>query len=226
MLDALLSDLAVIRRPSDRDHRGPPVLAGRPPGVEVVTLSPSGNTPTSRLPHRVGRRRLADGAGDRPGAWSAWRRGWRRSGRCSSGPERPRSAGRPTRRASRGALARHGVAHPEARAPPGAGPWGWPRVSSAIRSSSSRSRGAGCEGVWLARNARELGHAVDMARRAGDGGATAASALRAGGGRERFASGRRPTRRGAEREQPGGPRIAPASLPRGDDAARPSSRAT
>ena len=222
MLVALLGDLAVIEGHQLVTTVDPRVMLAVPPGVEAVTLSPARNTTATYLDHLIA---SADAV------WLIAPETGRMLERLAARVEKKSrillgSGAAAIRRASDKAglpriLARLGIAHPETRLLTGAGPLGITARELGYPIIVKPARGAGSEGVWLARNARELRHAVAMARQAG--------------GRERLllqryvprcrrqcvASGRRPTRRRAEREQPGGAGIAPALLPGRRDAARP-----
>ena len=223
MLVALLSDLAVIEGHQLVTTVDPRVMLAVPPGVEAVTLSPARNTTATYLDHLIA---SADAV------WLIAPETGRLLERLAARVEKKGrillgSGADAIRRASDKAglprlLARLGMLTRKTRRPHQLRALGdQPPVSSATRLSSNRLEARASEGVWLARNARELRHAVAMARQAG--------------GRERLllqryvpgvaasvsllADGR--ARRRAEREQPGGAGIAPALLPGRHDAARP-----
>jgi predicted ATP-grasp superfamily ATP-dependent carboligase len=166
MLAALLSDLARIRGHRIVTTRDPRFPLALPAGVDAVTLS------AARKP---GASYLDDLIGSADAVWLIAPETGRVLERLAARVERkgrlllgPGSAA--IRRASDKAalprlLARHKIAHPETRVLAGAR-----KVSTAARELGypivvKPARGAGSEGVWLARNARELRHAVDAVRR-------------------------------------------------------------
>ena len=169
MLVALLSDLAVIGGHQLVTTVDPRVMLAVPPGVEAVTLSPGAENDrhVSRPSHRVGRCRLADRARDRPHARASGGEGGKegphtprvRSSRYPQGLRQGRTPAhsRPPRDRSPGNTSPH-----QRR-----GPWGSTARELGYPIVVKPARGAGSEGVWLARNARELRHAVAMARRTG-----------------------------------------------------------
>ena len=171
MLTALLSDLAVIRGHQVVTTVDPRFSLALPPGVETLTLSPSRKPNANCLDDLIA---SADAvwliAPETGRALERLAARVERIGRLLLGPGAAAirlasdKAGLPR------LLARHGVAHPETRVLTGAGP-----LTTAVRELGypivvKPARGAGSEGVWLARNARELRHAVDTARREGDKG--------------------------------------------------------
>ena len=164
MRDALIADLAAMRRHRIVATVDPRFPLRAPPGVEVVTL-PSGSAALfdtliasadavwlvapetegclERLAARVeekGRALLGPGA-------AAIRRA-------------SDKAGLPRR------LARHGVPHPKTRVLRPGADWGRAAREVGYPVVVKPTRGAGCHGVCLARDARELRQAADLARRA------------------------------------------------------------
>lgn len=191
MRGALIADLAAMRRHQIVTTVDPRFPVRARPGVEVVTLR-AGSAPLldrliasaeavwlvapetggclERLAARVeeiGRTLLGSGA-------AAIRRA-------------SDKAGLPRR------LARHGVPHPKTRVLRAGADWETAALRIGYPVVVKPARGAGCQGVSLARDARELRRAVDMAGRADGGGplllqryvpgVAASVSLLAGGGR-------------------------------------------
>jgi predicted ATP-grasp superfamily ATP-dependent carboligase len=166
MLTALIADLAAIHRHQIVTTVDPRFALPTPPGVEVVTLSPGSegratldaliasadavwlvapetNRCLERLAVRVERRgRILLGSGA-----TAIRR-------ASDKARLPRR------------LARHGVPHPKTRVLRPGADWGKAAREVGYPLIVKPARGAGCKGVCLARNVRELRDALDMTRRA------------------------------------------------------------
>ena len=168
MLVALLSDLAVIGGHQLVTTVDPRVMLAIPPGVEAVTLSPARNTTATYLDHLIA---SADAV------WLIAPETGRMLERLAARVERKGrillgSGAAAIRRASDKAglprmLARLRIAHPETRLLTSDAPLGITARELGYPIVVKPARGAGSEGVWLARNARELRHAVAMARQAG-----------------------------------------------------------
>jgi predicted ATP-grasp superfamily ATP-dependent carboligase len=168
MRDALIADLAAIRRHRIVTTVDPRFPLKAPPGVEVVTL-PSGNTPL--LDSLIA---SADAvwlvAPETGGCLERLAARVEKLGTTLLGPGAPAirrasdKAGLPRR------LARHGVAHPMTRVLRPGADWGMAARRIGYPVVVKPTRGAGCQGVCLARDARELGRAVEMAGRASAGG--------------------------------------------------------
>jgi predicted ATP-grasp superfamily ATP-dependent carboligase len=166
MLTALIADLTAIHRHQIVTTVDPRFALPTPPGVEVVTLSPGSegsatldaliasadavwlvapetNRCLERLAVRVERRgRILLGSGA-----TAIRR-------ASDKARLPRR------------LARHGVPHPKTRVLRPGADWGKAAREVGYPLIVKPARGAGCIGVCLARNVRELRDALDIAGRA------------------------------------------------------------
>ena len=136
MRDALVADLAAIRRHRIVTTVDPRFPLKAPPGVEVVTLPPGGDALLDGLMASADAVWLVapetDGCLERLAA-RVEKKGTTLLGPGAAAIRRASDkAGLPRR------LARHGVAHPaDARPPTRDADWGSPRARSAIRSSSS-----------------------------------------------------------------------------------------
>ena len=166
MLTALIADLAAIRRHQIVTTVDPRFALPTPSGVEVVTLSPGSE----------GRAALDALIASADAVWLVAPETNRCLERLAVRVERSRktllgSGAMAIRRASDKArlprrLARHGVPHPKTRVlRPGAD---WRKAAREVGYPLivKPARGAGCKGVCLARNVRELRDAVDITRRA------------------------------------------------------------
>lgn len=169
MLAALLSDLAVIRGHQIVTTVDPRLRLAVPPGVEAVTLAPARKpSPTY----------LDDLVASAEAVWLIAPETGRTLERLAARVEKKGrillgSGAAAIRRASDKAglpriLARHRIAHPETRVLSSAMPLRIAASELGYPIVVKPARGAGSEGVWLARNARELRHAVDTSRRGGD----------------------------------------------------------
>ena len=163
MRTALVSDLAAIGGHQIVTTADPRFPSRPPPGVEVVTLPRPEAAGAARPPDRVRRRRVAGGARDeslpRAAGGEVERKGKALLGSGAAAIRRASDKAAPARSAG-----------PRTACPPeDARPLG--RASTPSWSTAAReigypvvvkpARGAGCGGVCLARNARELRHAVD-----------------------------------------------------------------
>ena len=190
MLAALVADLAAISGHQIVTTADPRFPLKAPPGVEVVTLS-------ARSSKRILERLIASA----DAVWLIAPESGRTLERLAASVEKQGktllgSSSSAIRMASDKAglpriFALHGIPHPQTRvfSPQAVRELGYPMVVKP-------ARGAGCEGVWLVRNARELRHAVGASREDDPHGPCAASALRARYGRQRVAVGRWTARRG------------------------------
>lgn len=166
MLTALIADLTAIHRHQIVTTVDPRFALPTPPGVEVVTLSPGseGGATLDALIASADAVWLVAPETNRCLERLAVR--VERKGRILLG-----SGALTIRRASDKArlprrLARHGVPHPETRVlRPGAD---WEKAAREVGYPIivKPARGAGCDGVCLARTVRELRDARDMTRRA------------------------------------------------------------
>jgi predicted ATP-grasp superfamily ATP-dependent carboligase len=165
MRDALIADLAAMRRHRIVATVDPRFPLRAPPGVEVVTLPP-------------GSARLLDGliasadavwlvAPETEGCLERLAARAERMGTTLLGPgaaairRASDKAGIPRR------LAHHGVPHPRTRVLRPGADWGMAAAREVGYPVVVKpTRGAGCQGVCLARDARELRRAVDIAGRA------------------------------------------------------------
>jgi tyramine---L-glutamate ligase len=164
MLTALVADLAATGCHEIVTTTDPRFPLSAPPGVQVVTLAGRSAAYLDSLIASADAVWLVAPETDRCLERLAVRA--ERKGKILLGPDAAA-----IRRASDKAglsrrLARHGVPHPKTFVLPHASDWrtaarevGYPMVVKP-------ARGAGCNGVCLARDARELHHAVDMARAA------------------------------------------------------------
>jgi predicted ATP-grasp superfamily ATP-dependent carboligase len=164
MRDALIADLAAMRR-----HRIVATVDPRFPlrastGVEVVTLPPGS------APLLDGLIASADAvwlvAPETEGCLERLAAKAERMGKTLLGPgavaiRRASDKARLPRR-----LARHGVPHPRTRVLRQGVDWGMAACEVGYPVVVKPTRGAGCHGVCLARDARELRRAADMAGRA------------------------------------------------------------
>nr|AAY89269.1 Orf1 [uncultured bacterium BAC10-10] len=164
MLTALVSDLAAIpghRIVTTTDPRFPLIV---PDAVEVVAFRASAATFRALIRSADAVWLVAPETGGCLARLSARveRSGVRLLGSTSSAIRRASDkAALPSR------LARIGIAHPTTRIGAVGGPRGLLRGIARDLGYPivvKPARGAGCDGVWLARNARELGHAVDQIR--------------------------------------------------------------
>jgi predicted ATP-grasp superfamily ATP-dependent carboligase len=164
MRDALVADLAATRR-----HRlvmtvDPRFPLKAPPGVEVVTLSPGSEALLDTLMASADAVWLV--APETGGCLERLAAKVEEKGRAllGSGATTIRraadKAGLPRR------LARHRVAHPETRVLRPGDDWAAAARELGYPVVVKPARGAGCHGVRLARDARELRHAESLARRA------------------------------------------------------------
>ncbi len=164
MLTALVADLAAIRGHRIVTTVDPRFALEAPPGVEVVTL-PSGNA--ALLDSLIA---SADAvwlvAPETGGCLERLAARVEQMGTMLLGPgaaavrRASDKAGLPRR------LARHGVPHPKTRVLSAGADWGMAARGVGYPVVVKPTRGAGCHGVCLARDARELRRAVDMAGRA------------------------------------------------------------
>lgn len=164
MLTALVADLAAIRGHRIVTTVDPRFALEAPPGVEVVTL-PSGNA--ALLDSLIA---SADAvwlvAPETGGCLERLAARVEQMGTMLLGPgaaairRASDKAGLPRR------LARHGVPHPKTRVLSRGADWGMAARGVGYPVVVKPTRGAGCHGVCLARDARELRRAVDMAGRA------------------------------------------------------------
>jgi predicted ATP-grasp superfamily ATP-dependent carboligase len=165
MLAALLQDLAAIGAHevvTTRDERS---RLEAPPGVEVVTLSRGDKR--ARLDELIASADAVWLVAPETDRWLE-RLALRveRKGRVLLGAssaairEAANKAGLPAR------LRRHGVAHPETRVLRGTGDGRLAARDLGYPVVVKPGRGAGCEGVCLARNPKQLRHAVGLARTA------------------------------------------------------------
>jgi tyramine---L-glutamate ligase len=167
MLIALIADLAAIDGHQIVATADPRFPLPAPPGVDVVTMSKARGTLLDALISSV------------DAVWLVAPETERCLERLTARVERKGvallgSASAAIRRASDKAalprlLARHGVPHPGTRVIDPSRPEWTSDVKTAARELEypivvKPARGAGCEGVSLARDARELRHAVAMAR--------------------------------------------------------------
>ena len=167
MLIALIADLAAIDRHQIVATADPRFPLPAPAGVDVVTMSKARGTLLDALISSV------------DAVWLIAPETERCLERLTARVERKGvallgSASAAIRRASDKAalprlLARHGVPHPGTRVIDPSRPEWTSEVKTAARELGypivvKPARGAGCEGVSLARDARELRHAVAMAR--------------------------------------------------------------
>jgi len=164
MRDALVADLAAIRRHRIVTTVDPRFPLRAPRGVEAVTLAPGSVALLHGLIASVDAVWLVapetDGCLERLAAKAE------RMGKTLLGPgavaiRRASDKARLPRR-----LARHGVPHPRTRVLREGVDWGMAALEVGYPVVVKPTRGAGCLGVCLARDARELRHAVDIARRA------------------------------------------------------------
>ena len=164
MRDALIADLAAIRRHQIVITVDPRFPVRAPRGVEVVTLSP-GNAPLfDRLIASADAVWLV--APETGGCLERLAAKVEEMGTTLLG-----SGAAAIRRASDKAglprrLARHGVLHPKTRVLRPGADWGMAARRVGYPVVVKPTRGAGCCGVCLARDARELRRAVGMAGRA------------------------------------------------------------
>jgi len=164
MLTALVADLAAIRGHRIVTTVDPRFALEAPPGVEVVTL-PSGNA--ALLDSLIA---SADAvwlvAPETGGCLERLAARAEQMGTMLLGPgaaairRASDKAGLPRR------LARHGVPHPKTRVLSRGADWGMAARGVGYPVVVKPTRGAGCQGVCLARDERELRRAVDMAGRA------------------------------------------------------------
>jgi tyramine---L-glutamate ligase len=166
MLTALIADLTAIHRHQIVTTVDPRFALPTPPGVEVVTLSPGveGSATLDALIASADAVWLIAPETDRcleRLALRVERRGRTLLGSCAIAIRRASDKARLPRR-----LARHGIPHPNTRVlRPGAN-WGKAAREVGFPLIVKPARGAGCNGVCLARNVRELRDALDIARRA------------------------------------------------------------
>ncbi len=163
MRDALIADLAAMRRHRIVATVDPRFPLRAPPGVEVVTLPPGS------APLLDGLFASADAvwlvAPETEGCLERLAARAERMGTALLGPgaaairRASDKAGLPRR------LARHGVPHPKTRLLRRGVDWRTAAREVGYPVVVKPTRGAGCHGVCLARNARELRRAVDMAGR-------------------------------------------------------------
>jgi tyramine---L-glutamate ligase len=166
MLTALIADLAAIRRHQIVTTVDPRFALPTPPGVEVVTLSPGseGRATLDALIASADAVWLVAPETDRCLERLAVRVERRGRTLLGSGAMAIRRASDKARLPRR--LARHGILHPKTRVlRPGAA-WGKAAREVGYPLIVKPARGAGCEGVCLARNFRELRDALDVTRRA------------------------------------------------------------
>ena len=166
MLTALIADLTAIHRHQIVTTVDPRFALPTPPGVEVVTLSP-GSEGSATLDALIA---SADAV------WLVAPETNRYLERLASRVERRGrtllgSGAMAIRRASDKArlprrLARYGVPHPKTRVCRLGADWGHAAREVGYPLVVKPARGAGCNGVCLARNLRELRGALDIARRA------------------------------------------------------------
>jgi tyramine---L-glutamate ligase len=166
MLTALIADLAAVHRHQIVTTVDPRFALPAPPGVEVVTLSPGSE----------GRATLDALIASADAVWLIAPETNRCLERLAVRVERKGrtllgSGAMAIRRASDKArlprrLARHGVPHPKTRVLGPGGVWGKAAREVGYPLIVKPARGAGCHGVCLARNVRELRDAVHIARRA------------------------------------------------------------
>lgn len=157
MLTALVSDLAAIRHHDIVTTEDPRFPLAAPPGVEVVTLRSHGRTLNG----------LMDSA---DAVWLVAPETDRCLERLAAKAERKRKTllgpgAAAIRRASDkaslpGRLARFGVLHPKTRVLRSEEEWRISALEIGFPMVVKPARGAGCEGVSLARDARELRQAV------------------------------------------------------------------
>jgi tyramine---L-glutamate ligase len=167
MRDALIADLAAMRRHRIVATVDPRFPLRAPPGVEVVTLPPGS------APLLDGLIASADAvwlvAPETEGCLERLAARAERMGTTLLGPgaaairRASDKAGLPRR------LDRHGVPHPQTRVLRPGADWGMAAREVGYPVVVKPTRGAGCQGVSLARDARELRRAVDMAGRANGG---------------------------------------------------------
>ena len=168
MRDALVADLAAMGRHAIVTTVDPRFPLRAPPGVEVVTM-PAGSAPLlDRLMASVDAVWLVApetaGCLERLAA-RAEQMGTTLLGSGAAAIGRASDKAGLARR-----LARHGVPHPKTRLLRPRADWGMAARRLGYPVVVKPTQGAGCQGVGLARDARELRRAVDMAGRAnGDG---------------------------------------------------------
>ena len=164
MREALIADLAAMRRHRIVATVDPRFPLRAPPGVEVVTLPPES------APLLDGLIASADAvwlvAPETDGCLERLALRVEEKGTTLLGPgaaairRASDKAGLPRR------LARHDVPHPKTRVLRPGADWGMAAREVGYPVVVKPTRGAGCQGVCLARDERELGRAVDMAGRA------------------------------------------------------------
>jgi predicted ATP-grasp superfamily ATP-dependent carboligase len=169
MRNALVADLAAIRRHRIVTTVDPRFPLKAPPGVEVVTLPPGNAALLGSLIASADAVWLV--APETEGCLGRLAAKAEGMGKTLLGP-----GAAAIRRASDKArlprlLARHGVPHPRTRVLRQGVDWRLAAREVGYPVVVKPARGAGCNGVCLARNARELRHAVNMARRANGRGA-------------------------------------------------------
>jgi predicted ATP-grasp superfamily ATP-dependent carboligase len=169
MLTALIADLAAIRRHQIVTTVDPRFALPTPPGVEVVTLSPGseGRATLDALIASADAVWLVAPETDRCLERLAVRVEQRGRTLLGSGAMAIRRASDKARLPRR--LARHGILHPKTRVVRPGAEWGKAAREVGYPLIVKPARGAGCEGVCLARNVRELRDALDVTRRANGG---------------------------------------------------------
>ena len=164
MRDALVADLAAIRRHRIVTTVDPRFPLEAPPGVEVVTLPPGNAALLDALIASADAVWLV--APETEGCLERLAARVEEQGRALLGP----GAATIRRAADKASLprrlARHGVPHPKTRVLRPGADWGMAAREVGYPVVVKPTRGAGCQGVCLARDARELRRAVDMASRA------------------------------------------------------------
>ena len=164
MRDALIADLAAMRRHRIVATVDPRFPMPAPPGVEVVTLPPGSAALLDGLLASADAVWLV--APETGGCLERLAARAERMGTTLLGPgaaairRASDKAGLPRR------LARHGVPHPKTRVLRPGVDWAAAARELGYPVVVKPARGAGCHGVCLARDARELRHAADLARRA------------------------------------------------------------
>ena len=167
MRDALVADLAAMRRHRIVATMDPRFPLRAPPGVEVVTLPPGSGPLLDGLIASADAVWLV--APETEGCLELLAARAERMGTTLLGPgaaairRASDKTGLPRR------LARHGVPHPKTRALRLGVDWARAAQDVGYPVVVKPTRGAGCQGVSLARDARELRRAVDMAGRANGG---------------------------------------------------------
>jgi predicted ATP-grasp superfamily ATP-dependent carboligase len=169
MLTSLIADLAAIHRHQIVTTVDPRFALPTPPGVEIVTLSPGSQGSATLDAHIASADAVWLVAPETNRclerlAVRVERRGKILLGSGATAIRRASDKARLPRR-----LARHGIPHPKTRVLRPRADWGKAAREIGYPLVVKPARGAGCEGVCLARDVRELRDALDMTRRVNRG---------------------------------------------------------